>query len=375
MKTARKLLSAALSLIMMTSTVSAAAVSAFAADSGIDSADYTASGISAKTAETELYETKASSVQDISITGAENYEYAFSVLELVNQERQAAGLSPLVMNQSLLDTAMQRAAETSAFFSHTRPDGTSCFSANSLIIAENIAAGQRTPEDVMNSWMNSSGHKANILRERAKTIGIGCFEIGGVLYWVQCFGSGNDTASCPMPQNTQSTKTISLATGEFEEIGSGETYSYSFYVTLGDDSIQASATTNAELYLMAVGWSRLIPVDNTGVTWSSSSDYVATVDSSGKITGHNNGDATITASLEHFSASADITVYGGTEAVPGDVNNDGKVTLIDAIIIQKTSLSLTELNGQAKINADIDGDGEISVRDAITVMKMALELV
>lgn len=374
MKTVRKLLSAALSLVMMASAISSVAVSASAAGSGIDSADYTASGISAKTAETELYGTRASSVQDISITGTDNYEYAFEVLELVNQERQAAGLSPLVMNQSLLDTAMQRAAETSAFFSHSRPDGTSCFSANPLMIAENIAAGQRTPEDVMNSWMNSSGHKANILSGRAKTIGIGCFEIGGYVYWVQCFGSGNDTASCPKPQNTQSTKTISLATGEFEDFFSGETYSYSFSLYRDTSLVKASTTVDAVLCLHNPGFGVVIFVDNDGVTWSSSSDYVATVDSSGKITGHNNGDATITASLGNFSASANITVYGGTESVPGDVNNDGEVTLVDAIEIQKATLALRELTGQARVNADVDADGRITLLDAIIVQKMAVGL-
>ena len=127
MKTARRLLSVVLSLVITISTVGVAAVSAFAADSGIDSPDNTASGISAKTAETELYETKALSVQDVSVTGTENYEYAFSVLELVNQERQAAGLSPLVMNQSLLDTSMHRAGETTAILSHTKPEGTNSF--------------------------------------------------------------------------------------------------------------------------------------------------------------------------------------------------------------------------------------------------------
>lgn len=374
MKTARRLLSVVLSLVITISTVGVAAVSAFAADSGIDSSDNTASGISAKTAETELYETKASSVQDVSVTGTENYEYAFSVLELVNQERQAAGLSPLVMNQSLLDTAMQRAGETSAFFSHSRPDGTSCFSANPLMIAENIAAGQRTPEDVMNSWMNSSGHKANILSERAKTIGIGCFEIGGYVYWVQCFGSGNDTASCPKPQNTQSTKTISLATGEFEDFFSGETYSYSFSVYRDTSLVKASTTVDAVLCLHNPSFGVVIFVDNDGVTWSISSDYVATVDSLGKITGIHNGDATITASLGYFTASADITVYGGTEAVKGDVTGDGQVTLEDAIYIQMVPMEMLELTGQALENADLDGDDEIGILDAIIAQKMALKM-
>ena len=52
---------------------------------------------------------------------------------------------------------------------------------------ENIAWGQRTPEAVMKAWMNSSGHRANILNEKFTSIGVGCYEQNGVLYWTQLF--------------------------------------------------------------------------------------------------------------------------------------------------------------------------------------------
>ena len=57
---------------------------------------------------------------------------------------------------------------------------------------ENIAAGQRTPEEVMNSWMNSSGHRANILNKNFDTIGIGFYEGGSYgTYWTQLFTGGS----------------------------------------------------------------------------------------------------------------------------------------------------------------------------------------
>ena len=52
---------------------------------------------------------------------------------------------------------------------------------------ENIAYGQTTSEDVMNAWMNSAGHRANILGEKYTHIGIGVYESGGVIYWSQFF--------------------------------------------------------------------------------------------------------------------------------------------------------------------------------------------
>ena len=96
---------------------------------------------------------------------------------------------------------MIRAIETSVYWSHTRPNGQSCFTItlngvgySGKIVAENIAAGQTTPEKVMDNWMKSEGHRANILSTKFNQIGIGCYETGGVFYWVQLFGTGSDTS-------------------------------------------------------------------------------------------------------------------------------------------------------------------------------------
>ena len=56
-------------------------------------------------------------------------------------------------------------------------------------IGENIAYGQNSPEDVMNRWMNSSGHRANILNAEFEEIGVGCYVKGSRKYWVQLFGT------------------------------------------------------------------------------------------------------------------------------------------------------------------------------------------
>lgn len=139
------------------------------------------------------------------VEGKNNYDYALRVLELVNEERAAAGLQPLTLDAETTEVAMMRAAECSILFSHTRPNGTDCFTAWSggSAMGENIAAGYRTPEEVVNGWMNSPGHRANILKPYYTSLGIGCFVPTSVdtngygFYWTQCF-NGKAASSAPL---------------------------------------------------------------------------------------------------------------------------------------------------------------------------------
>lgn len=106
-------------------------------------------------------------------------EYVQGVFELVNKERSSRGIKELTLNESLCEAAAKRAKEVGSYFSHTRPDGTSCFTVlkdyniSYYTVGENIAQGQGSPEFVMECWMNSSGHKANILNTSFTQIGIG----------------------------------------------------------------------------------------------------------------------------------------------------------------------------------------------------------
>lgn len=122
-----------------------------------------------------------------------NGTYANQVLAKVNEERSKEGLSALTMDSTMQAYAQQRATEIITMFSHTRPSGASCFEWDNTdsysTQGENIAAGQRTPTEVMNGWMNSSGHKSNILNSDYTNIGIGVAQdSNGMIYWVQFFG-------------------------------------------------------------------------------------------------------------------------------------------------------------------------------------------
>ena len=126
-------------------------------------------------------------------SGSSQTSYAAQVVSLVNAERAKYGLSALTMDSSVTAAAQVRAGELYQSFSHTRPDGRSCFTALREAGAsysgagENIAYGQRSPEAVMQAWMNSSGHRANILSNKYTKIGVGYTVKNGVTYWTQMF--------------------------------------------------------------------------------------------------------------------------------------------------------------------------------------------
>lgn len=123
-----------------------------------------------------------------------NYEK--EVLRLVNVERSKEGLSELSLYSKLSQASAIRANELLESFSHTRPSGEKCFSVfkevgiNSYYACgENIAMGQKTPEQVVDAWMNSPGHRANILSWKYRYMGLGFCKTdqGMKYYWAQMF--------------------------------------------------------------------------------------------------------------------------------------------------------------------------------------------
>ena len=118
------------------------------------------------------------------------------VFDLVNDERAKYGLSALTWADDLASIARAHSQDMirRSFFDHTNPDGRSPFDRlkNAGIryryAAENIAYGQKSPEAVMNAWMNSSGHRRNILNANLREIGVGAVSSsGGTIYWTQLF--------------------------------------------------------------------------------------------------------------------------------------------------------------------------------------------
>lgn len=119
------------------------------------------------------------------------------VVRLTNEFRAENGVAALELDLDLTVVAMVRAEEITDVFSHTRPDGTSCFTAfeeGGFILgencggrAENIAYGYKSAAAVVEAWKNSEGHRANMLNSKFNVIGIGFVNDGGVYYWTQEF--------------------------------------------------------------------------------------------------------------------------------------------------------------------------------------------
>lgn len=129
---------------------------------------------------------------------AEYYENA--VIFWTNLERERHGLSALKTTDALQSAAQTRAKELVSSFSHTRPNGTKCYTALTVsygLAGENIAAGHETPFEVVNCWMESDGHRENILDERFSYMGAGyCYNSGSRYksHWEQMF-VGNSSYS------------------------------------------------------------------------------------------------------------------------------------------------------------------------------------
>lgn len=116
------------------------------------------------------------------------------VLELVNIERSKVGARPLKLANDLQEGAAIRVKELTRFYSHTRPNGTDCITVLHVTgrewLGENIAAGQVSPEKVVESWMNSPGHRENILQKEYSELGVGYYFDENTKYkhyWVQMF--------------------------------------------------------------------------------------------------------------------------------------------------------------------------------------------
>lgn len=160
-------------------------------------------GETAKSAVDKVY---TDTTEGLNASASQNLDsYRQQILDLVNAARRKEGLSELTMtNTQLSEAAQTRAKEIALKYypAHYRPDGTKCFTVLGEVgltaktdyqyAGENIASGWVSPVLVMQAWMNSPGHRANILNPNYTQIGIGYyFDInspsGATFYWTQMF--------------------------------------------------------------------------------------------------------------------------------------------------------------------------------------------
>lgn len=210
-------------------------------------------------------------------------------------------MGQLVMDQTLQHDAMMRAIEISLYYSHTRPNGESCFTAfttTALSKAENIALGQSSASVVMNAWMNSDGHRTNILNSKYKEIGIGCFYHNGRYHWVQLFANSSHSNYTKTGEEwvtgrveaAPSMLRLAMAYSGSTSLTEGDTLQ--FYVTNSDGNDALRKTI-------------LVP---DAFTWSVSDSSLATISSSGVLTAKSAGTVLVKAQLGTLTVTQNVTI-------------------------------------------------------------------
>ena len=245
--------------------------------------------------------------------------YADDVAALVNEYRQQQGIEPLKVIPLLQENAQTRAVEISEEFSHTRPDGTMCFTAISSSLsyyacAENIAYGETTPEAVIKQWKKSDGHNKNMLNSKYTHIGVGVYESNYTVYWVQVFiGSSStyDDEYTPVYSSEDTTGTIK-PTEEYTTEPYTEGYTY-------PTTEEYTTEPYTEIY-----------------TYST---------------------------IEYTTETDSVSMWG-------DVTFDGRVSIADAVLLNKYLVNSATITKQGRLNADCWYDGTLTADDTITIQKI-----
>lgn len=216
-------------------------------------------------------------------------DYAQEILDLVNFYRNQEGLSSLKLSSTLNYGANIRADELTTYYSHTRPDGTSCFTVlddlgySYSTAAENIAAGQTSAEDVMDDWMNSAGHRANILNKNVTELGVGfAYDSDSYYqyYWAQLFAK-------PVNENSNGDDNL-------------------FYI-VGTNTLSVGSAFDGEVWLATVNTTEnLTDVDARG----NSNDLILVGNTKNNLIYDGNGNS----SLWGGEGNIDDTLVGGSGA-------------------------------------------------------------
>ena len=309
----------------------------------------------------------------ISFDVVHRYDEAFRVLELVNAERAKEGLNPLKIDDELTENAMRRSAELAVLFSHTRPDGSAFYCGyDGNLWGENIAAYQRNADEVMNSWMNSQGHRENILTGRFDSIGVGCVEVGGRLYWTQWFGVGVTDTDCAQRENRTERYCVGFAAETFQEASTSAGVSFWFgmipeYHYLFDVSdtalvLDAGETRVIGATLTAVcedddGVHRYQPLvyPDDQLVWSVEDPSVASVEN-GVVTAKANGKTVIRVATRNGFFSQTIALTVGRPEI-------ASVAFAEGDVRYKGETAYTVYDGRAKKPRVIVTDTEGAVMD------------
>lgn len=199
----------------------------------------------------------------------------WEILMLVNKERNAESLDPLTGFDLMQEVGDIRANELTEYYSHNRPDGTDCFTVIDELnipwraLGENIAYGYQSPTEVMTGWMNSEGHRANILNENYTHIGIG-LQIGtdAIPYWIQMFLGISSYTSFQLvtPDNTVFEKGTSIEEMGIYAVLNSSTYGTCYLPIISEycSGVDVDTSGKQQLSVSVLGYSANVDITIAG---------------------------------------------------------------------------------------------------------------
>ncbi len=279
----------------------------------------------------------AATIKSYSMTYTVDNESARAMLSMMNDWRtggtgwywnsdnktkyQCGKLSALTYDYNLEQIALQRAYEVAVSFSHTRPDGSRCFSCtynNTSSRAENIAAGNSTTSATFTQWQENNdmydgqGHRRTMLSSNYTCVGIAHVKLDGVDFWVQEFGSSNSGAASTTAIKGSKTGTVAM------DISSA---TFSLYATSSTFSSMSAGTTKnlpslSGAYKTASTWgSKGLTVPSsalTNLTWKSDNTSVVKISNNSTATAVGSGSckltATVTCNGKSYTYSMNVSV-------------------------------------------------------------------
>lgn len=262
-------------------------------------------------------------IQDFDIAGTAYYDEARSLLTMVNDLRASLGIAPLAFNMQLEDLALLRAAETSIYWSHMRPDGSYLYETDRNVDGENIQSGIAKAETVFNTWLNSPGHYENMVNPEYKSIGIGAYaSIHGepARWWAQVFSRSLEETTMPDRQNGATVVQRIRVNPDFlamKILTGGQINTSLTSADFGHKStLRIKVGDQVQLYGMVhykvsepSDWPGSVPQES--LVWENSSPSVVQLEACGKLTAEAVGEATITVShrdIPGLTASLQIQV-------------------------------------------------------------------
>ena len=329
----------------------------------------------------------------INVNATQNYTDAYEVFRLTNEEREKENLKPLKLDKNLMDIAMQRAYEISVYYEHRRPEiyrgyalgdpnyDTKIFIQDTLyrmkltgitnFSGENISYGYYTPENAMNGWMSSPGHKSNILGKDYTTMGVGAIKTSnGDYFWVQIFGTNEELYSEEKERSNKEEKRVIPASVSYvSEVEDREG------ITLEADKTSINTKEKMEIkvksYFYDANYSTYLTPDS--FTWSSSNDGILTVNQEGIVTGVSAGTADVIMTMSN-GKTRKLSITVSEKYKKGDVDGDGFVTISDCLAILRHVKEIETLSGEKLERAKIDNNNMVTISDYTALLRSVKEI-